>query len=105
MLGAVVVTFVGYRYVLRRLKPLLTERFFVPTLKDIDGKLVIGAGLFGISWGLSGFCPGPAITSLPLLAKGTLIFVPAMIVGISLARLLTQANVPGHSIFAASKQD
>jgi uncharacterized membrane protein YedE/YeeE len=46
-----------------------------------------------------------SITSLPLLAKGTLIFVPAMIVGIGLARLLTQANIPGHSISAASKQD
>ena len=39
---------------------------------------VLGAGLFGIGWGLSGFCPGPAITSLPLLAKGTLVFVPTM---------------------------
>jgi uncharacterized membrane protein YedE/YeeE len=57
-------------------------------LKDIDAQLVLGAGLFGIGWGLSGFCPGPAITSLALLAKGTLIFVPAMIAGIVLARLL-----------------
>jgi hypothetical protein len=76
MLGAVVVTFVGYRLVFRRPRPLLAERFFVPTVKDIDGRLTIGAALFGIGWGLSGFCPGPAITSLPLLAKGTLIFVP-----------------------------
>jgi uncharacterized protein len=106
MLGAVVVSFIGYRFVLRRPRPLLAERFSVPTLKDIDGRLVIGAGLFGIGWGLSGFCPGPAITSLPLLAKGTLIFVPAMIVGIGLARLLTQADVPsGRVIPAASGED
>jgi uncharacterized protein len=104
MLGAVVVTFVGYRLVLRRPRPLLAEKFLVPTLKEIDGRLVVGAGLFGVGWGLSGFCPGPAITSLPLLAKGTLIFVSAMIVGIGLARLLTQA-VPRRIIFAASKQD
>jgi len=104
MLGAVVVTFIGYRFVLRRPKPLFAERFFVPTLKDVDARLVVGAGLFGIGWGLSGFCPGPAITSLPLLAKGTLIFVPAMIVGIGLARLLIQA-VPGRLISAASKED
>lgn len=64
MLGAVVVTFVGYRLVFRRPRPLLAERFFVPTVKDIDGRLTIGAALFGIGWGLSGFCPGPAITSL-----------------------------------------
>jgi uncharacterized protein len=106
MLGAVVVTFVGYRFVLWRPGPLLAERFLVPDLQDIDGKLVIGAGLFGIGWGLSGFCPGPAITSLPLLAKGMLIFVPAMIVGIGLARLLTQASLPtGRVIPAASNED
>jgi uncharacterized membrane protein YedE/YeeE len=104
MLGAVVVTFVGYRLVLRRPRPLLAEKFLVPTLTEIDGRLVVGAGLFGVGWGLSGFCPSPAITSLPLLAKGTLIFVSAMIVGIGLARLLTQA-VPRRIIFAASKQD
>jgi uncharacterized protein len=66
MFGAVVATLIGYGFVLRRPRPLLAERFLVPTLKDIDGRLVIGAGLFGIGWGLSGFCPGPAITSLPL---------------------------------------
>jgi hypothetical protein len=74
-------------------------------LKDLDGRLLIGAGLFGIGWGLSGFCPGPAITSLPLLAKGTLIFVPAMLIGIGLARLLTQANVGGRIIPATSAED
>ena len=106
MFGAVVVTFIGYRFVLRRPRPLLAERFLVPTLKDIDGRLVIGAGLFGIGWGLSGFCPGPAITSLPLLARGTLIFLPAMVVGIGLSRLLTQASLPaGRVMPAASSED
>jgi uncharacterized membrane protein YedE/YeeE len=106
MFGAVVVTLIGYRFVLRRPRPLLAERFLVPTLKDFDGRLVIGAGLFGIGWGLSGFCPGPAITSLPLLAKGTFIFVPAMLVGIGLARILTQATLPaGRVIPAASSED
>ena len=106
MFGSVVVTFIGYRFVSRRPRPLLAERFLVPTLKDIDGRLVIGAGLFGIGWGLSGFCPGPAITSLPLLAKGTLIFLPAMVVGIGLSRLLTQASLPvGRVMPAASSED
>ena len=105
MLGAVVVTFVGYRLVFRRPRPLLAERFFVPTVNDIDGRLTIGAALFGIGWGLSGFCPGPAFTSLPLLAKGTLIFVPAMLVGIGLARLLMQAKAPaGGAVPTASRE-
>jgi uncharacterized membrane protein YedE/YeeE len=102
MLGAVVVTLIGYLFVLRRPRPLLAERFLVPSLKDIDGKLVVGSGLFGIGWGLSGFCPGPAITSLPLLAKGTLIFVSAMLIGIGLARILTQASVPGGRVIPAT---
>ena len=87
MAGAVAVTFIGYRLVLRRPKPVLAERFYLPTAKDIDVKLIAGAALFGVGWGLSGFCPGPAVTSLVLLAKGTLVFVPAMIAGLVLARL------------------
>jgi len=76
MLGAVVVTFLGYRLAFSRPRPVLVERFSLPAAKKIDGKLALGAALFGVGWGLSGFCPGPAITSLPLLAKGTLLFVP-----------------------------
>jgi uncharacterized protein len=92
MLGAVLVTFVGYRFAFQRPRPVLVERFSLPAAKDVDGKVVLGSALFGIGWGLSGFCPGPAITSLPLLAKGTLVFVPAMLIGIGLARLLLQAK-------------
>ena len=94
MAGAVAVTFVGYRLVLRRPKPVLAERFHLPASDIIDGRLILGAALFGIGWGLSGFCPGPAIVSLPLLAKGTLIFLPAMLAGIGLARLLSQGKAP-----------
>jgi uncharacterized protein len=71
MLGAVVVTFLGYRLAFRRPRPVPAERFSLPTAKDVDGRVVLGAALFGIGWGLSGFCPGPAITSLALLARGT----------------------------------
>ena len=94
--GAVVVTFIGYRLALRERSPLFAERFHLPTAKDLDARIVIGPALFGIGWGLSGFCPGPAVTSLPLLAKGTLIFVPAMLVGIGLARFVTQTRAPRH---------
>ena len=60
----------------------------MPTRTAIDYRLVLGAAVFGIGWGLSGFCPGPAVVSLPLLAKGTLTFVPAMLVGAVIARAL-----------------
>jgi uncharacterized protein len=92
MAGALAVTFIGYRLVLRRERPVLAERFYLPAGSIIDGRLIFGAALFGVGWGLSGLCPGPAIVSLPLLAKGTLIFVPAMLAGIAIARLRMQAR-------------
>ncbi len=103
MAGAVVATFLGYRLVLCRPKPILGELFRLPTRNEIDVPLVAGSALFGIGWGLSGFCPGPALTSILLFAQGTLAFVPAMIAGIVLARLLTRtypgtgAAAPGSS--------
>ncbi|MCJ7528823.1 MAG: YeeE/YedE family protein [Methyloceanibacter sp.] len=103
MAGAVMVTFAGYRLVLRRPRPVLAERFYLPTAKDIDARLIGGAALFGIGWGLSGFCPGPAIVSLPLLATGTLVFVPAMLAGIAVARLLMPGKAPRAGPVAQSE--
>ena len=102
MFGAVVVTFIGYRLVFRRPKPVLSERFLSATAKSVDGRLMTGATLFGIGWGLSGFCPGPAITSLPLLAKGTFIFAPTMFAGIGLVRLLMQTKTPQSVIYGTA---
>lgn len=69
-------------------RPLLAERF--PTLlrNEIDGRLVLGAALFGVGWGLGGFCPGPAVTSLAAGFGPALVFVPAMAAGMALVRLL-----------------
>ena len=103
MAGAVMVTFAGYRLVLRWPRPVLAERFYLPTAKDIDARLIGGAALFGIGWGLSGFCPGPAIVSLPLLATGTLVFVPAMLAGIAVARLLMPGKAPRAGPVAQSE--
>ncbi|HZY33614.1 MAG TPA: DUF6691 family protein, partial [Rhodanobacter sp.] len=61
MAGAVLTTAVGYRLVLRRPRPLLAERFQWPTSRRIDVRLVGGAALFGIGWGIAGYCPGPAL--------------------------------------------
>ncbi len=92
MAGAMGVAFLGYRLVLRRRAPLLAPRFELPTRREIDARLVTGAALFGIGWGLGGFCPGPAFTALSLAAPGTLVFVPAMLAGMWLARRLTPSG-------------
>ena len=103
MASAVAVTLAGYRLVLRRPKPVLAQRFHLPAAKDIDARLLTGAALFGVGWGLSGFCPGPAITSLAILAKGTLVFVPAMLIGIGLARLVTQSQASRGAALSPSE--
>ncbi|NGN42276.1 YeeE/YedE family protein [Mesorhizobium sp. CGMCC 1.15528] len=94
MIGAVLVTFLGYRIVLRRDRPLLANAFRLPTAKDVDARLLSGAAIFGIGWGLGGFCPGPALTALGFAAPGALVFVPAMFAGLWAARMLTLARPP-----------
>lgn len=88
--GAVIVTFVGYRLAWKRAEPLLANRFEVPTRTDLDPRLMTGAALFGIGWGLGGYCPGPALTAVSIAAPGTLVFVAAMIAGMWLARAVPQ---------------
>jgi len=92
--GAILVALPGFRLVRRRAAPLFAATFRMPTRSDIDGRLIAGAGVFGIGWGLGGFCPGPALTALPLGAAGTLVFVPAMLAGIYLARLARRRQGP-----------
>jgi len=104
MLGAIVVTFLGYRLVFKRPRPILVKGFSLPTSKDVDARVVLGPAVFGMGWGLSGFCPGPATTSLSLLAKGTLVFVPAMLIGIMLARLILQTRPSGKALSAGASE-
>lgn len=94
--GAVVVTFIGYRLVFKRPAPVLSQAFHVPTRNDVDAKLLTGAAIFGLGWGLGGFCPGPAFTALPLGSTGILAFFPAMLVGMGLARFVSSrgSSVP-----------
>ncbi|WBV45015.1 DUF6691 family protein [Pseudoroseomonas cervicalis] len=86
MLGAVLVTALGYRLAWRRGRPLLADRFRLPTAQAIDARLVTGALVFGAGWGLAGLCPGPALASLGLGAPGVLLFLPGMALGMALAR-------------------
>jgi hypothetical protein len=86
--GALAVTFIGYRFVLARNRPLADERFHVPTSRTIDARLIGGAAVFGVGWGMAGFCPGGA---LPVIGTGrieVLLFVAAMIAGIFTAQAL-----------------
>lgn len=91
--GAILVAFVGYRLVLRRHEPIIGNSFHLPTSGDIDSRVVIGPAIFGIGWGLGGFCPGPALAALGLGATGTLAFVPAMILRMWAARLLADGQM------------
>jgi len=90
--GAVLVAFFGYRAVLARSRPIVGDRFHLPEKTAIDGRLIAGSAIFGIGWGLGGFCPGPALTALGLGAAGTLVFIPAMALGMWAARLLAEGG-------------
>lgn len=79
--GAVTVTVISFRFVLNRSKPLLVERFRLPTKQDIDAPLVLGSALFGIGWGISGYCPGPAITALVLGHSNPVLFLIGLLIG------------------------
>ena len=85
--GAILVTAPGFWFVQKRSTPFFHDMFHLPTRSDIDARLVTGAAIFGIGWGLGGLCPSPAVTSLPFATSGVLVFVPAMLVGMSLAKL------------------
>ena len=86
--GAVLVTIPAFRLVLRRQRPVLADGFALPGKSALDARLLGGAALFGVGWGLSGFCPGPAVAALvPALAAGlpaVLVFFAAMISGMAL---------------------
>jgi hypothetical protein len=81
MASALAVSFVGYRIVLARPKPFFDASFQLPTKTAIDAPLLIGAGLFGVGWGLAGLCPGPAIAAIGLGFSPAFIFLAAMVLG------------------------
>lgn len=81
MLGAVTVTLITFRFVLRMPQPLLNQTFSLPTRKDIDRPLILGAALFGIGWGIAGYCPGPGIVALVLGVANPVLFVLSMVAG------------------------
>ena len=88
MVGAIGAYSVVYRLVLKRQKPLIEDKLQIPEPRKVDKKLILGAIIFGIGWGLAGFCPGPALTSLATLQKAPLIFGLGLIGGMITFKLL-----------------
>lgn len=85
--GALLVTLIGFAVTTRPgNKPWAQAKFELPTRNDIDGKLLTGAALFGIGWGLVGYCPGPALASLLSGGADALVFVAALVVGMWVAK-------------------
>ncbi len=86
--GALLVTIPAFRLILKRPRPLLADGFALPTKSALDVRLLGGATLFGVGWGLSGFCPGPAVAALATGLMPVFAFVAAMVAGMALYGLI-----------------
>ncbi len=94
--GAIAVNMVFYRLSSRRSQPVFQDRFIIPSRRGINSRLIIGSGLFGVGWGLSGYCPGPAWVASVNGALSTLVFLISMLVGMYLFQILqTEDSPPG----------
>jgi len=93
--GAVAVTMLSFPLVLKRERPVLTFAFHLPNPAPVERRLLIGSALFGIGWGLSGYCPGPAFVTAAINPTEAMYFIPAMLAGFWLAgRLCGECNSP-----------
>lgn len=103
--GAVIVTVISFRFVLSRDMPFLESKFHLPTRKDIDWRLMTGAAIFGVGWGIAGYCPGPGIAALAIGGLNPVIFLLSMIAGMVAfnryesrqQKQTSQAVKPAHS--------
>jgi hypothetical protein len=84
MIGAIGVHLGFYKWVLKRETPLFSAQFHIPTRQDVDPKLLGGAALFGVGWGMGGFCPGPGLVSSAGLGTSALVFTGSMLLGMVL---------------------
>ena len=86
--SALLVTIPAFKLILRRERPVLNDGFTLPTKQSLDMPLLVGAAIFGIGWGLYGYCPGPAISSLASLNTAGFVFVPSMLAGMWLVNVV-----------------
>ena len=91
--GALLLSAAATPWILKRPAPRFASQFHVPTIRSIDQRLAIGAILFGVGWGLSGYCPGPAIVSLLYGYQSTMIFCLAMVAGMLLEAALRRSKI------------
>lgn len=89
--GAVMVTLVSYRFIFAQGKPVFDNEFQLPSAFKIDAKLLIGSSLFGIGWGLVGYCPGPVVASLGFGFEEPLIVVGSLLAGMMLHKAIVKA--------------
>jgi uncharacterized protein len=85
MVGAIGVHALAYRVIRKRTVPLIAEAFERPPARPVDARLIGGAALFGVGWGLGGYCPGPSIVALGSFAPGVVVFVAGLVAGSLLA--------------------
>ena len=91
-IGALGVHLLLYRLILRRKSPLFCSQFHFPTRRDITPQLVVGSGLFGVGWGLGGYCPGPGLVSLSSFGLPAVVFVGSMFLGMTLHKVDLRSN-------------
>lgn len=93
MVGAIGVHLLAYRLIRRRQAPVLEPAFSLPSSDRIDGRLLLGAAVFGLGWGLAGYCPGPALVSL-VTGGRTVVLVVGMLGGMALCEAWNRARRP-----------
>jgi uncharacterized protein len=81
MAGAVGVAMLAFRLVLKRRQPILESEFHLPRLTKVDRRVLIGSAIFGLGWGMGGYCPGPGIAALSAGSVDALVFVAGMVLG------------------------
>lgn len=86
--GAVLVMGIAWRIQPRLKRPIFADGFSLPDRRDLDGRLLLGAAIFGVGWGIAGLCPGPAFAGLAMAPLPALVFVAAMLAGMAAARLV-----------------
>ncbi len=91
MAGALMVSSVGFHLVQRRGTPFYADRLHLPTRRDLDLPLIGGAALFGMGWGVAGYCPGPGLAALAVNPAEAIVFLPAMLAGSWLAKRVSRA--------------
>lgn len=99
MAGAIGVGVVAFAFAKKRAVSFLGETMKLPTAQDIDGRLVGGSLVFGVGWGIAGFCPGPALVAVGMREAKALVFVLAMLAGMALYEFLQRRgrSVPAHA--------